>query len=30
LRFSKVREVYDNVIRLLDLKESDKFYIDAV
>ena len=30
LRFPRVREVYDNAIRLLDLKESDKFYIDTV
>ena len=30
LRFPKVREVYDNAIRLLDLKESDKFYIKNV
>ena len=30
LRFPKVHEVYDNAIRLLDLKESDKFYIEGV
>ena len=30
LRFDKVRGVYDNVIDLLELKESDKFYIKGI
>lgn len=30
LRFDKVKGVYDNVIELLDLKKSDKFYIKGI